>query len=667
MKHSIAIKFIAILLAAITLVGAVVSAAGIALLGWLNLYSASSYEQWQEREVEERAESLARNVILRYCIDAYSDVPTEVCEQYLWIWTEINYESWIGILPDSYSFAIIDQTGSVVYSEGEDALKGLGYEYTLWASYPVLTDQTQYEDSWYFNGKENYIIFRDSPAYTVRVYMTPASMSNYQGIPVIYIDILFGIRYWLIGALAVCLLVFAALAVYLCCAAGKKTGTGEVSPGGLNRVPLDIYLAAGGGICVGLVALAWLILDSWVINESLNVGGLVLATLVLLVVAVVIIGFFFAVAAQAKVSRTYWIRHTLIGTLAILLFRGFRFVFRAIGKLFSLMPMIWQHVLIALGMAFMIFIAIVFGVIASTEVALFVIVQILFACLAVICYCGYALGTLFKGAKRMREGNLNNKINTRFLLGSYRKAAEDLNALADAAKVSAEKQLKSERMKTELITNVSHDIKTPLTSIINYADLIGKEPCENENITEYAEVLHRQSERLKRLIDDLVEASKASTGNLDISLTPCEVGVLLTQTAGEYEHRLREQGLELVTRQPDKPLKIMADGRRLWRVFDNLMNNVCKYGQSGTRVYLTLEKLNGQAVISVKNTSREELNLSPDELMERFVRGDAARKSEGSGLGLSIARSLTELQRGSMELTVDGDLFKVVLRFPIIP
>ena len=143
--------------------------------------------------------------------------------------------------------------------------------------------------------------------------------------------------------------------------------------------------------------------------------------------------------------------------------------------------------------------------------------------------------------------------------------------------------------------------------------------------------------------------------------------MLLTQTAGEHEQRMRECGLQLVTRQPDKPLKIMADGRRLWRVFDNLMNNVCKYGQEGTRVYLTLEKLNGQAVISVKNTSREELNLSPDELMERFVRGDSARKSEGNGLGLSIARSLTELQRGRMELSVDGDLFKVVLKFPIIP
>ena len=179
-------------------------------------------------------------------------------------------------------------------------------------------------------------------------------------------------------------------------------------------------------------------------------------------------------------------------------------------------------------------------------------------------------------------------------------------------------------------------------------------------------MLHRQSERLKRLIDDLVEASKASTGNLEVLLAPCEVGVLLSQTAGEYEQRLAEKGLQLVTGQPERPVKILADGRRLWRVFDNLMNNICKYALSGTRVYLTLEEQDGQAVISFKNTSREALNLTEAELMERFVRGDSARTSEGNGLGLSIARSLTELQKGTLDLTVDGDLFKVVLRFPLL-
>ena len=242
-------------------------------------------------------------------------------------------------------------------------------------------------------------------------------------------------------------------------------------------------------------------------------------------------------------------------------------------------------------------------------------------------------------------------------------AAEQLSHMEAGLRTALDERMRSERMKTELITNVSHDIKTPLTSIINYADLIGKEPPNSEKIPEYAAVLTRQSERLKRLIEDLVEASKASTGNLEVNLAPCQPGVLLTQAAGEYEQKLKDAGLDLVTRQPETAVTILADGRRLWRVFDNLMNNICKYAQRGTRVYLTLEERDGQAVISFKNTSRAPLDIPAEELLERFVRGDAARGGEGNGLGLSIARSLTELQKGTLELTVDGDLFKVVLRF----
>ena len=250
--------------------------------------------------------------------------------------------------------------------------------------------------------------------------------------------------------------------------------------------------------------------------------------------------------------------------------------------------------------------------------------------------------------------------------GDLKKQGEDLNSIASGMSLAVEKQLKSERMKTELITNVSHDIKTPLTSIINYADLIGKEPCENAKITEYAEVLVRQSVRLKRLIEDLVEASKASTGNLEVCLQPCDASVFLIQADGEYEEKLKKADLTLVVQQSESEIRILADGRRMWRVFDNLMNNICKYAQPGTRVYLILEKKEKKAVITFKNTSREALNISEEELMERFVRGDSSRNTEGNGLGLSIARSLTELQKGTMNIQIDGDLFKAVLEFPVI-
>lgn len=227
-------------------------------------------------------------------------------------------------------------------------------------------------------------------------------------------------------------------------------------------------------------------------------------------------------------------------------------------------------------------------------------------------------------------------------------------------------RMKSERMKTELITNVSHDIKTPLTSVINYAMLIGEEPTENEKIREYASVLVRQSEKLKRLTEDLVEASKAASGNLEVLPAPCSASTLVTQAAGEYEDRFAAAELIPVTSLPEEDMTILADSRRMWRVFDNLLSNAVKYSLPGTRVWITLTREENEAVFSFRSISREPLNLSADELTERFVRGDSSRSTEGNGLGLSIAKSLTELQGGVFDLTVDGDLFKVTLRFPTV-
>jgi len=217
-----------------------------------------------------------------------------------------------------------------------------------------------------------------------------------------------------------------------------------------------------------------------------------------------------------------------------------------------------------------------------------------------------------------------------------------------------------------LITNVSHDIKTPLTSIINYVDLIKKEVTEDGTVKDYVNVLDRQSARLKKLVDDIIEASKASTGNMPVKMRPTEVGVLLTQAVGEYEEKIKNSGLELILKKPDSDIYIMADGRLMWRVFDNLMSNICKYAQPGTRTYLNLDVTNGQAVIIFRNTSKYALNITSEELFERFVRGDSSRNTDGSGLGLSIAKSLIELQKGSMELYIDGDLFKVVLKFDTV-
>lgn len=283
-----------------------------------------------------------------------------------------------------------------------------------------------------------------------------------------------------------------------------------------------------------------------------------------------------------------------------------------------------------------------------------------------ILYVVWTLKKLQKAGMKLAAGDMDYQIDTEKMFWEFKQHGENLNHIAEGMNHAVSERMKSERLKTELITNVSHDIKTPLTSIINYADLIGKEKCENPTITEYSAVLLRQSERLKRLIEDLVEASKASTGNLDVELAPCEAQIFLSQVFGEYEEKLKEKNLELVTNQPEKSLFVMADGRRMLRIFDNLMTNICKYAQPGTRVYISLEERENHAVITLKNISRAALNLSVDELMERFVRGDASRNTEGNGLGLSIARSLAELQNGSLNLEIDGDLFKAILEFPML-
>ncbi len=273
---------------------------------------------------------------------------------------------------------------------------------------------------------------------------------------------------------------------------------------------------------------------------------------------------------------------------------------------------------------------------------------------------------LQEGSKRIAAGDLSEPIDTSKMLWEFKKHGENINKVGDGIAFAVEDRMKSERFKTELITNVSHDIKTPLTSIINYVDLIKKEEIQDETLQEYVDVLDRQSARLKKLIEDLMEASKASTGNMAVNMEECDVEVLLTQLIGEFEEKLTANQLEVVVQKPEHPVLVSADGRHLWRVLDNLLNNACKYSLSGTRVYVSLVQVGYEATITFKNISKAALNIPSDELMERFVRGDSSRNTEGSGLGLSIAQSLTELMKGSMKLEIDGDLFKVTLKFKAI-
>ena len=269
-----------------------------------------------------------------------------------------------------------------------------------------------------------------------------------------------------------------------------------------------------------------------------------------------------------------------------------------------------------------------------------------------------------QGIRRITAGEVDYKIDTTHLRGDYRTEAEAVNHIGEGLSNAVEKSLKNERLKTDLITNVSHDIKTPLTSIINYVDLLKRENIQDEKIRGYIDVLDKKSQRLKNLTEDLVEASKISSGNIKLEFMPIDFVQLIWQTNGEFEEKFAARGLNLVCSIPEGPIYVMADGRRLWRVVENLYNNTAKYALQDSRVYADLKADEEQVVFSLKNISEQPLNISADELTERFVRGDVSRTTEGSGLGLSIAQNLTTLQKGKFEIYLDGDLFRVTLTFP---
>ena len=549
--------------------------------------------------------------------------------------------------------------------------------------------------------------FEPLPAYTVSVTFGPNALtSSYAWV---LMEILYAIRDYLLYVLLGSLLLFAVTAVYLCCSAAHRPGSDLVRPGGLNRLPLDLYLALAGG---GITLCGFGILEGcrYLISKDIQTA-ILFGVLLAYCASLLFTAFCFAFAAQAKTSGGYLWRNSICGHLMKLLgwfwrkflaccrwflkfldrrlepmlvrfckalwklvkffllqlkrcivwamglmHKGLAKLHRAFLRFFSLLPLIWQWLLTGFVLVLLLYI-----MMRTYKVGYILIGFGTF--FGVLLYAASAFGTLLESAKQMRKGNLDQKVDDKLLIGSFRDFADELNGLADVAVVAAQKQLKSERMKTELITNVSHDIKTPLTSIINYVDLMEK-PHSPQEQQAYLEVLSRQSQRLKKQVDDLMEMSKASTGNMAVEISQVDATEAVNQALGEFADKLEKNQLIPVFRQPESEIHMMADGRLVWRVLSNLLSNTVKYALPGTRVYIDLMELEGKVVLSLKNISREPLNVSAEELLERFVRGDVSRNTEGSGLGLNIAKSLMELQKGRLELLVDGDLFKVTLIFP---
>ncbi len=272
--------------------------------------------------------------------------------------------------------------------------------------------------------------------------------------------------------------------------------------------------------------------------------------------------------------------------------------------------------------------------------------------------------TVEEGLKQIGTGNLDYQVDTAELRGDNLELAKLVNSMGQGLKESVSRQMKNERMQADLITNVSHDLKTPLTSIINYVDLLKRENIQDPRIKNYIDILEKKSQRLKQLAENLVEASRASSGNVKLEIVTLNLNELVQQVNGEFSERFEARDLELVCRLPLENAGIKADGRYIWRVLENLYGNAAKYAMPSTRIYVDVVKKAGMVMFSIKNVSEQTLNISADELMERFVRGDSSRTTEGSGLGLSIAKNLVVLMGGDFELYVDGDLFKAILTFP---
>lgn len=488
---------------------------------------------------------------------------------------------------------------------------------------------------------------------------------------------------WLLPAAAVSLIITAACLAFLMCAAGYRRGCEGVTANVQDRIPYDLHLCLTGGIVVGALVMSVLLLEEasystgYSYLDAFDSGFIYPAVLMVFAAAGAVTAFLLTSAARFKMGG--WWKNTLIYYALKYAWKLIKFswhifvkyiwgnvvkIFKAFGRGIKTaakgLPLIWKTVGTSVVVMFLI---VLFAGIGEPETVL-VSVFICMIALAAVIYFSLCMRALQKGGRELASGNENFRIDTGKMILDFREHGENLNSIGKGMSIAVSQRMKSERLRTELITNVSHDLKTPLTSIISYVDLLGKEELEKP-ASEYVEVLSRQASRLKKLTDDVVEASKASTGSITVNLTNTDAFEIINQAAGEYKERLEKNNLEFIIKNETgrETIFINADGRLLWRAIDNLMSNICKYSQTGTRVYVNISEKNGEVTVDFKNISREELNISADELMERFVRGDSSRSSEGSGLGLNIAKSLIEIQGGELSVSIDGDLFKAEIRF----
>lgn len=444
--------------------------------------------------------------------------------------------------------------------------------------------------------------------------------------------------------------------VFLLCSAAHRNGTEECVPLRQDRIPYDLYLLLAIPLEVGLC---------WGLFEFLAYGLDTLKAVAAALLAVCIAGVFMALCmtTAARIKTGTLLKNTLTYRLCAWIYRLCTGVKTGAGRMVDGIRGEWR---LSLALAGYLLINALFALLLLTHASFF-------AFLMLLAINGGVLYFLLKMIKQMRtlraagqamaNGDLNYCVDTSDMKREFREHGENLNSISRGMAIAVNERMKSERFKTELITNVSHDLKTPLTSIVTYIDLLQKEDIQDEKAKEYIDTIARQSKKLKKLTEDLIDASKASSGALNVNMERVNVSELLRQSSAEYGERMEAAGITPVVNMPEEDIYVRADGRLLWRVVENLLQNICKHGMPGTRAYLEARTENGRAAVCFKNISQQQLNIPVEELLERFVQGDESRSKGGSGLGLNIAESLTELMKGKLKISLDGDLFKVELWF----
>ena len=604
----------------------------------------------------------AWGAMLLYEYNGYADSSYRLYDQVMWnllasqadqVW-QLYQDQLEGYYVDLDRYLDASQTNAMVTIKGP-------YGSTQYTTYGTLEDapywleyESQYPCWNSIQGREQ--------TYTVTLYLRTQFTARDQFYKAdLLLGRLYAARFALLWFLGIGAALYLVLTGVLMAGAGRRAGSEDIHLTWLDRIPFDL-------LTVLLGALGFLVLVVGMNNEPrmfrlMNSTQIVNTAIFLLCAAgLSLLGTMLLLSLSARVKAGGWWRNTLLYRVRWLLITVCRAVGRFLRLAVRMLPLYWKLGLGWLGVCLFELFLLAAGDCSSRALVLWMLEKLVLTPLLIA--VAVSLRRLQQGGRRLAAGDLDAQVDLQYMFLDFREHGENLNSIGSGLLRAVEARTKSERLKTELITNVSHDIKTPLTSIVNYVDLLKKLPVEPQQAREYIDVLDRQSQRLKKLTEDLVEASKAATGNVTANLEPTDVNLLLCQAAGEYQDKLTAGRLELILNTCQPGPWVLADGKLLWRVFDNLLGNICKYAMPGTRVYLTTWADGETVSLLFRNISNDPLNVSADELMERFVRGDASRTTEGSGLGLSIARSLVTLMGGSFALTTDGDLFKAEVSFP---